>query len=285
MIAQQIINGIAMGSIYSLIALGLTMVYGVLRVLHIAHAAVYALGAYAGLLVYGRSGSILLASLAALAICSVFGLVIERGLYRPMLGSPPMVPLIASIGLFILMEDMFRVIAGPYELPFPWELQVSSANLLGVIVTARQGLILVVTLVALVVVWVMVNRTKIGLGWKATAQDVEMARAMGVNTNWIVAVNFAMGSALAAIAGILVGIYYNSVYPTMGSVPAYKALAIIVLGGLGSPAGTVVAAMFIGLVETMLVGITGFFLPRDAIAFVALIIMLMVRPRGILGRA
>ena len=284
MVWQQIINGIATGSIYALIALGLTMVYGVLRILHIAHAAIYALGAYLGLVTYLRTGNLALALLGAVAGCALVGFLVQRLLYRPLITLSPMVPLIASIGLFILMEDLFRLVAGPYEMPFPVEMALGPIEFFGIFITASQGLVLIVALIILILLWFLIDKTRLGLGWQASAQDLEMAQAMGINTNQIVAVNFLIGSALAALAGVLVGIYYNSVYPTMGSTPAYKALAIIVLGGLGSAAGTVVASMFLGLTETILVGVTGFFLPRDAIAFLFLIIMLMIRPRGILGR-
>jgi branched-chain amino acid transport system permease protein len=280
---QQLINGITVGSTYALIALGLAMVYGVLRVLHIAHAGVFALGAYVGLVVYARTASLPGAFLAAMAACAVVGVVIQHWLYRPLLTQPRIVPLIASIGLFIFMEDLFRLLGGPYVVAFQVGAQVRPLVFAGAAVTPAQLLTLAVTVVLLAAVWLLVNRTWIGLGWRAAAQDLGMAGALGVNAPRIVALNFAFGSAVAGAAGVLMGLLYNAVYPTMGSVPAYKALAVIVLGGLGNVWGTVVAGLLLGLVETFLVGVVGGLMPRDSIAFVALIVMLLFRPQGLFG--
>ena len=147
-----------------------------------------------------------------------------------------------------------------------------------------MAVILAATAILLLILWLLLNRSSIGLAWRATAQDLETAKAMGINTNRVVAFNFILGYGFAAVAGILVGILYNSVYPTMGDVPAYKMLAVIVLGGLGNPLGTVLAALVIGMAETLIGGYVGFFLPRDAIAFVVLILILLWRPQGLLGR-
>jgi branched-chain amino acid transport system permease protein len=146
-------------------------------------------------------------------------------------------------------------------------------------------LVFIVTFILLGLLWFIMNRTRTGLAMKATFQDMEIASVMGVNVSRTVALNFLIGSSLAGAAGVLVGVYYNSVYPTMGSIPAYKALAIIVLGGLGSIPGTVLGAFFIGLSETMLIGIVQVPFPRDGLAFVIMILVLMFRPFGILGKA
>jgi branched-chain amino acid transport system permease protein len=284
MLLQQLINALVVGSVYALIAMGLTMVYGVLRILHIAHAAIYALGAYAGLFSFLFFHNFLIAFLIAMVICALAGILMQQFIYLPLLESPRIVPLIASIGLFTFMEDLYRLVAGPYILPFPVNLGFSGIHFFGVTLTSHQLLILVVTFILLGFVWLIIARTRIGLAWKATAQDVETAISFGVNINKIIALNFTLGSALAAAAGVLIGIYYNSVYPAMGSVPAYKMLAIVVLGGLGSVTGTVVAALIIGFAETLMVGYIGFILPRDAIAFIALILILMFRPEGLFGR-
>lgn len=280
---QQVVNGVTVGSTYALIALGLTLVYGVLRILHIAHAGVFTLGAYLGLLAFARTGSLPAALLVAMAGCAVVGVLIQRWLYRPLLGQPPIVPLIASIGLFIFMEDLFRLLAGPYVVPFQADAQVRPVLVAGAAITGPQLLTLAVTAALLLTVWLVVGRTWLGLGWRAAAQDLGMAAALGVNTHRVVALNFALGSALAGAAGVLIGLLYNAVSPTMGSVPAYKALAVIVLGGLGHVWGTVAAGMLLGLIETFLVGVVGGFMPRDSIAFVALIVVLLTRPQGLFG--
>lgn len=284
MILQQLVNGLIIGSIYALIALGLTMIYGVLRILHVAHAGIYALGAYAGLVAYGLSQSFLLALLAAMVVAGAAGFGIQRYIYRPLLGTPPLVPLIASIGLFIFMEDLYRLIFGPNIIPLNAVWPSFALQWRGVKVTETQLVILLVTGFLLAVVWFFTEKTRLGLAWKAVAQDLEIAQAMGVNANLAVASNVLLGSVLAAAAGVLVAANYNEVYPTMGSVPAYKMLAIVVLGGLGNPVGTVLAGLLIGLVETLVVAYLGYKLPRDAIAFLALILVLMLKPQGLFAR-
>ncbi len=280
---QQLLNGTTVGSTYALIALGLTMVYGVLRILHIAHAGIFTLGAYVGLAVYARTASLPAAFLAAMALCALAGVLVEHWLYRPLLGAPRIAPLIASIGLFIFLEDLFRLLGGPYVLAFELGAEVRPLHVAGASLTGAQVLTLVVTVLLLAAVWLMVTKTWVGLAWRAAAQDLAMAQALGVNVPRIVSLNFALGSALAGAAGVLIGVLYNAVSPTMGSVPAYKALAVIVLGGLGNVWGTVAAGLLLGLVETFLVGVVGGLLPRDAIAFVALILMLLFRPAGLFG--
>jgi len=284
MILQQLVNGLIIGSIYALIALGLTMIYGVLRILHVAHAGIYALGAYAGLVAYGLSQSFLLALLAAMVVAGAAGFGIQRYIYRPLFGTPPLVPLIASIGLFIFMEDLYRLIFGPNIIPLNAVWPSFALQWRGVKVTETQLVILLVTGLLLAVVWFFTEKTRLGLAWKAVAQDLEIAQAMGVNANLAVASNVVLGSVLAAAAGVLVAANYNEVYPTMGSVPAYKMLAIVVLGGLGNPVGTVLAGLLIGLVETLVVAYLGYKLPRDAIAFLALILVLMLKPQGLFAR-
>jgi len=281
---QQFANGLAIGSVYALIALGLTMVYGVLRILHIAHAGVYALGAYVGLLVFRLVPNFWFSLVLAMVVCSLAGVIVQRYLYMPLLALPRIVPLIASIGLFISMEEIFRLIAGPYIISYPADPGLGSIQWGVVRITSNQLLVFMVTLALLAILWFIMRRTKLGLAMQATSQDLEIASVMGINTGGIVATNFLMGSALAGAAGVLVGVYFNSVYPTMGSIPAYKALAIIVLGGLGSIPGTVLGGLLIGLGETMVLGLTDIPFPRDALAFIIMIPILMFRPYGLLGK-
>jgi branched-chain amino acid transport system permease protein len=281
---QQFANGLAIGSVYALIALGLTMVYGVLRILHIAHAGVYALGAYVGLLVFRVVPNFWFSLVLTMVVCSLAGVIVQRYLYMPLLALPRIVPLIASIGLFIAMEEIFRLIAGPYIISFPADPGLGSIQWGVVRITSNQLLVFLVTFALLVILWFIMRRTKLGLAMQATSQDLEIASVMGINTERIVATNFLIGSALAGAAGVLVGVYFNSVYPTMGSIPAYKALAIIVLGGLGSIPGTVLGGLLIGLGETMVLGLTDIPFPRDALAFIIMIPILMFRPYGLLGK-
>lgn len=284
MIWQQIANGLAIGSVYALIALGLTMVYGVLRILHIAHAGIYALGAYVGLWAFRLVPNFWLSLIAAMVGCGLAGIIVQRYLYVPLLARPRIVPLIASIGLFISLEEIFRIIAGPYVISFPANPGLGSLQWGIVRITSNQLLVFLVTFSLLAVLWFIISKTKLGLAMQATSQDLEIASVMGINTERIVATNFLIGSSLAGAAGVLVGVYFNSVYPTMGSIPAYKALAIIVLGGLGSIPGTVLGGLLIGLGETMLLGLISIPFPRDALAFIIMILILMFRPYGLLGK-
>ena len=285
MIWQQIANGIATGAVYALTTLGLTMVYGVLRVLHVAHAGIYALGAYVGLWSFRATGSFWASLVIAMAVCGLAGLVIERFLYAPLMHLPRIIPLIGSIGLFIAMEEAFRIVAGPYALAYDAEIRFGSLALGPLRLTPPQTLILVVTLVLLGLLWLLLSRSTVGLAMRATAMDAEITSSFGVNTRAIISLNFLIGSAMAGAAGALIGVYDNQVWPTMGSVPAYKCLAIVVLGGLGNIPGSVLASFLIGLAETLLIGVVAIPFPRDALAFVAMILVLMFRPYGLLGKA
>jgi len=281
----SLINGISTGSLYALIALGPSLIYGILRVLDIANAAGLTLGAYVGLKVWKATGSLVIGLIAAIAASAIFGLGLQRFLYRPILGRGPLIPLIASIGTFIAMEEVFRLVFGPYPLAFPAKIPLHTLRFGGAFVTGVQVIILATGLVVLLGTWFALKRTRLGLYWRATSQDRPTAEAMGINTNGVISTIFIVGYALAAVSGVLLAVNYNTVYPTMGDIPAYKMLAIIVLGGLGNPLGTIAAAMIIGLVETFVVSYAGFVLPRDAIAFIVLIAILLVRPQGLMPSA
>jgi branched-chain amino acid transport system permease protein len=280
---EQLLNGVAMGAIYSLITLGLALVYGILRILHVAHAAVYTAGAYVGLYVFTLSGSLLLAVPAAMGACAALGVAVERFVYTPLLRFPPFVPLIGSIAVFLAMEEVFRLVGGPYILSFPAELPFSGITIRGVVVSPAILSIYAVSAAVLLLLWFIVTKTGLGLAMRATSQDRDIAGTMGINASFTISMTFVLGSAVAAIAGILVGIYYNQVYPTMGAVPAYKCLALIVVGGLGSLPGAVLASLLLGVGETLLIGYANIPLPRDSLAFIAMIAVLLWRPQGLLG--
>ncbi|NPV45013.1 MAG: branched-chain amino acid ABC transporter permease [Firmicutes bacterium] len=284
MLLQQIINGIVIGSVYALTAMGATLVYGILRILDIANAGAYAIGAYSGLFLYQTTGNLALSFLGATLLTGFFGTVVQKFLYLPLLEKPPLIPLIASIGLFIFIQDLLRLIAGPQIREFNARIPFESIRTADLTINSVWILIILLTTLLLLFLWYVLNKTKIGLAWRATAQDLEISTSMGVNVKKVVAFNFLLGYGFAAAAGVMIGLLYNSVFPTMGDVPAYKMLAIIVLGGLGNPLGTVVAGLLIGLVETLVAGYIGFFLPRDAIAFVALIAILLIKPRGLMSK-
>jgi branched-chain amino acid transport system permease protein len=286
-VLQNLSNAIVLASTYILMAVGLTMVYGVLKVLHIAHAAVYTVGAFIGLLVFTWIGNFWLALLVAMIVSGVMGVLIYRGVYYYMLDAPRTVPLIASIGMFVMFTDLLQkdFLMGPYQRALPAGGAGMPPIKTGLFsLTPRQVLILVVTFVLLVIVYLLISRTRLGLGWQAAAMDREMAGAVGVNLNRVVALNFFLGSALAGAAGVLVGVYNNSIFATMGDLPSYKAFIIIVLGGMGSLPGTIVASLLLAIVENFMVAYVGYVLPRDAVAFLVLILMLMFRPHGLLGQ-
>ena len=278
-----LIDGIVIGSLYALIALGPSLVYGLMRVLDIANAAGLVLGAYLGLEVFQLAGNIWLGLLAGMVASAAFGWLLQLFLYRPILDRGPLVALIASIGVFIAMQEVFRLVFGPYSRSFKADVGIPSVRLGGTKITGVELLILVIGALVLIATWVVLHHTRLGLSWRATSQDAETAQAMGINTSVVIASVFVLGYALAAMAGVFLGIQYDTVTPTMGAIPAYKMLAIIVLGGLGSPIGTIAAAMLLGIVETVVAARFGFILPRDSIAFLALILVLLVRPQGIVA--
>ncbi|MBM4341538.1 MAG: branched-chain amino acid ABC transporter permease [Deltaproteobacteria bacterium] len=285
MLIQQLANGIAIGSVYALISLGLTMVYGILRILHVAHAGIYALGAYIGWFSFRLLGDFWLSLVIGMAGAAIAGYLVERFLYSPLLHLPRIAPLIVSIGLFITMEEAFRIVAGPHTLTYNASIGLGNLSIGSFHLTETQILILLVTFVILIILWTILTRTRIGLAMRACAMDAETTSSFGVNVSGIIAVNFLIGSAMAGAAGVLIGVYDNQVWPTMGSLPAYKALAIVVLGGLGNIPGTVLAAIVVGLAETFLIGVLAIPFPRDAVAFIAMILVLMFRPYGLLGKA
>jgi branched-chain amino acid transport system permease protein len=280
---EQLLNGIAMGSIYALVTLGLALVYGIMRILHVAHAAVFTVGAYAGLFFFGLTGSLTLAFLGAMVVCSILGVLIERFIYFPLLKYPPYVPLIGSIAVMLSIEELCRLVAGPYILTFPVKLPFPDLTLGGITISSTLVAVYVITAAVLILLWYITTRTELGLAMRATSQDIAISGAMGMNSHRIISITFVIGSSIAALAGMLVGIYYNQVYPTMGTVPAYKTLALIVVGGLGSVPGAVIASLLLGIAETLLIGYANIPLPRDALAFIAMIGVLMWRSEGLLG--
>jgi branched-chain amino acid transport system permease protein len=284
---EQLLNGLAVGSIYALITLGLALVYGIMRILHVAHAAMYTVGAYVGLWLYGLTGTLWLAIPGSMALCALLGVAIERFVYFPLLKFPPYVPLISSIALFLGLEELCRLVAGAElrtfspqpRLPFP------SISIGHVAISPASLAVYAVTAFILILLWIVTTKTEFGLIMRAASQDMEVASSLGVNSHRIVDATFIIGSAIAAVAGILVGIYYNQIYPTMGAVPAYKSLALIVVGGMGSAPGAVLASLLLGLGETLLIGFANIPMPRDALAFIAMIVVLLWKPEGILGRS
>jgi branched-chain amino acid transport system permease protein len=278
------VSGIVFGCMYALMAVGLTLVYGLLRILHIAHAAVFALGAYVTVLVANASGSILIGFLAAIVVTPLCGIAIYRLLYQPLLHYRPDVPMIASIGLLVLMQDGFRILFGEQGVTFlknPFAIE--TIDFAGITLNFAQIAVLIVTVVIFLGLHLFTTRTRIGVAWRATVSNPRIAASFGVDAIRVRYLNFAIGSALAGVAGGLIALLNNFVDPTIGYVVSYKALAIIVLGGLGSVRGTLIASVVLGLIESYGTIFIGSYLNRDAIAFLALILILMARPQGFTG--
>ena len=284
LLSQQLVNALALGSIYAMIAVGLAMIYGVLRVLHIAHAGIYAAGAYLGLYFYSLTGNLPIAVAAAMTAAGAIGALIERFIYRPMLTKPRIVALIASIGLFICLSDLFRVVAGPYQLAFDVRSLAGAVDVGGVTLSRVDALIAGGTVAIFIALWLILQHTSLGFAIRATAQSIESAQIMGIDTNRCIQSVFFIGSAIAAFGGVMVGTLYDAVYPSMGDMIGYKGLALIVIGGFGSMTGAVLASFLLGAAETVLTTYSNIPLSRDGVAMLMLVILILVRPQGLLGR-
>jgi branched-chain amino acid transport system permease protein len=274
--------GLVWGCTYAMMALGLTLVYGLLRILHIAHATVFTLGAYIGVLTANAAGSLLLAFPAAMLVAGIVGPLIYRLVYEPILHQPPYVALIASIGVLIAMEDAFRILFGPYGLSFvvnPWFTTIYGAG--GITLNVVQIWMVAAAIVLISAFALFSSATRAGVAWRATVSDPPIASSFGVDVIRVRYTAFFIASCLAAVAGVLVGLLNNLVEPGMGNIISYKGLAIIVLGGLGNVIGTLVASVVLGVVESFGTVYLGNLLDRDAIAFFFLVVVLMIRPQGL----
>jgi branched-chain amino acid transport system permease protein len=293
---QQIINGLGLGAIYALIALGYTMVYGVLRFINFAHSDVLMLGAFTAFYIAPKIeklmghqsvlGCILLFIVAA-AVCACIGMLIERLAYRPLRNRPKLTVLITAIGVSLLIEYTAQneKVLGSAPQPFPQLLQEHSIHLGNLIISSNDVLTLGVTIVLLAAMWFVVQKTRIGTAMRAVSYNQQAALLMGVPVNRIISFTFGLGSALAAIAGILYAIKAPSIEPLMGVQPGLRAFVAAVLGGIGNLPGAVLGGVLLGLLETFAGGIPGLSNYRDAIAFGILILILLVKPAGLLGRS
>ncbi|MBL8699008.1 MAG: branched-chain amino acid ABC transporter permease [Alphaproteobacteria bacterium] len=281
---ELLVQGVVQGSIYALIALGLTLVYGLLRVLHVAHAAMFTLGAYLGVVVTNATGSLPLGCLAATLLCGFAGVALYRLCYEPILHRPPFVALIASIGLYIAAEEVFRIVFGEFGLSYqapPLQSRLAAA---GIGLKAAELVVILASAAIIAALAILQRRTRLGIACIASVADPAMAQSAGIDLRRVRDLVFFVGSALAGYAGVMVGLLNNLVEPGLGAVPSYKALAIIVLGGLGSTAGALAASMVLGIVESFGTIHLGWLMDRNAIAFAFLIAVLMVRPHGLFAR-
>jgi len=286
---QQLVNGLSLGSIYALIALGYTMVYGILRLINFAHGDVYMVGAYVGyyasLYLRGDEPSFFRAAvvmLAAMIACAILGMLIERLAYRPVRQASKMTSLITAIGVSLLLENGGQLVFGPDPKFFPslaphYELSLGDVRL-----TSEQLTVFAVSFLVMAFLYVLVMKTKTGVAMRAVSFNLDAAKLMGVSTNQIIALTFALGSAFAAVAGVLIGMAIPKIDPLMGVMYGLKAFVAAVLGGIGNIPGALIGGLLIGLAETFVVAyISPTF--RDAIAFATLIALLLFRPQGMLG--
>jgi branched-chain amino acid transport system permease protein len=300
---QQVLNGLVLGSVYALVALGYTMVYGILQLINFAHGDVLMIGAMVAVGVVtllkdsGLSGPVqlIIAILVAVPVCALVAVIMERVAYRPLRNAPKLAPLITAIGLSIVIQAIAMIlitvfVGNPKPLAFPDLLPTTPLQFGGAFLAPKQLLVLCVSIITMICLLILVNKTKLGRAMRATAENPRIAGLMGVNANRVISATFAIGAALAAIAGVLWALNYNKVEYTMGFIPGLKAFTAAVLGGIGNLQGAVIGGLLLGVIESLGAGyigdITGGFIGShyiDIFAFVVLIIVLIFRPSGIMG--
>ena len=297
---QQVINGLVLGSMYALIALGYTMVYGIINLINFAHGEVMMVGALTSWTVIGLLRPahpdwpgyvILLIALAvACLVAAVLNFIIEKIAYRPLRNSPKLAPLITAIGMSILLQTLAMIIWKPNFKSYPTLLPSEPFNVLGAVITPTQVMILVITAVSLALLTWLVNYTKLGRAMRATAENPRVAGLMGVKPDVVISATFVIGAVLAAIAGVMYASNYGTAQHAMGFLPGLKAFTAAVFGGIGNLAGAVVGAILLGLIESIGAGYIGDWTGgvlgshySDIFAFIVLIIVLTLRPSGLLG--
>jgi len=293
MFAQQLINGLALGAVYALIALGYTMVYGILHLINFAHGEVYMLGAYLGIIVMGvftLAGlssyslylSLLLTILISMGFCTLYGAAIERFAYRPLRAAAKLAPLISAVGVSIILQNVVMLTQGTEYKNLPPLLPSEGFDLFGANVSPVQAFILSSSIVLMLFLHFFVAKTRLGKAMRATSQDRVMAGLLGIDINLVISVTFMIGSSLAAAAGVMVTLYYGVVHFFMGYLAGIKAFTAAVLGGIGSIPGAMLGGFMLGLIENFGASyISSVY--KDAFAFLVLIITLILRPSGLLG--
>jgi branched-chain amino acid transport system permease protein len=297
---QQLINGLVLGSMYALIALGYTMVYGVLNLINFAHGEVLMVGAMVGLTIITLLNTffpelpgmvqLFIAILGAIPVCMLLNIIIERVAYRRLRNAPRLAPLTTAIGVSILLQTLAMIIWGRSPISFPQVLSSDPIAIGGAVISPTQVTLLVMAMLAMFGLFLLVEKTKLGRAMRATAENPRIAGLMGVDTNKVIVATFAIGAALAAIAGVMWGANYSSAQFAMGFVPGLKAFSAAVLGGIGNIYGAMVGGILLGLIESFGAGYIGDLTDgmlgsnyQDIFAFIVLIIVLTVRPSGIMG--
>jgi branched-chain amino acid transport system permease protein len=294
MFTQQLINGLALGAVYALIALGYTMVYGILQLINFAHGEIYMLGAYLGIIVLGALTylgltayslplSLLFTVIISMFFCAAYGAVIERVAYRPLRNASKLAPLISAVGMSIILQNFVMLAQGKEYKNLPPLFPSQGVTIFGANVSPVQVFILTASVLIMVGLQFFVARTRLGKAMRATSQDRVMAGLVGINVNQVISITFMIGSSLAAVAGVMVTLYYGVVHFFMGYLAGIKAFTAAVLGGIGSIPGAMLGGFMLGLIENFGASyISSVY--KDAFAFVVLIITLIIRPAGLLGQ-
>jgi branched-chain amino acid transport system permease protein len=293
---QQLVNGISLGGIYALIALGYTMVYGIIELINFAHGDVYTLGTFFSLAILTLLGVtgivtgpmlivvVAVTMLGAMIACGLVGVVIERLAYRRLRNAPRLAPLITAIGMSFILENVMQYWQGPSPVPFPQVIPNPDVHLGVVTVATKQILVVVLAVVMMVVLQQFIYRTKLGKAMRATAQDREAAQLMGIDINTTIALTFLIGSALAGAAGFVSGVYYGSTWFFNGFSAGLKAFTAAVLGGIGNLAGAMLGGFLIGLIEAMTTQLISDQW-SNVVVFSVLVLVLIFRPSGLLGES
>ena len=286
MLLQQMINGITVGGSYALIALGYTMVYGILKIVNFAHGDVFMMGSFFGLFCMQVMGMPYYVAFPLAAIATaIMGIIMERVAYRPIRSADSLTVMISALGVSTFLENLAMVLWGTGTHAFSnfSGITITTYKFDNVVLSNIQIGFIVISILLMIALYFIVNKTKIGVAMRATSHNIKTAKLMGINTDRIIAFTFGIGSALACVAGLLVGIYYDAVYPLIGYSYGLKAFAAAVLGGIGSIPGAMLGGFVMGIVETLGASYisAGY---RDAFAFAILIIVLIFRPAGILGK-
>ncbi|WP_297075833.1 branched-chain amino acid ABC transporter permease [uncultured Enterococcus sp.] len=284
MLIQQLVNGLFLGSIYALMALGYTMVYGIIKLINFAHGEVYMIGSFIGYFLIKQLGlGFFPAMILSMIGCAALGVMIEILAYRPLRKSTRISALITAIGVSYLLQNVMIYFFTPDKRSFPQAIERQTYNLGFLSVSNIQLLILGVSLILMILLQLIIKKTRMGKAMRAVSVDPDAAQLMGINVNRTISFTFALGSALAAAGGMLIGLYYNSIDPMMGVVPGLKSFVAAVLGGIGVIPGAAVGGFVIGLVETISTAL-GLSAYKDALVYAILILILLIRPAGILGK-
>jgi branched-chain amino acid transport system permease protein len=281
---SQLINGLHVGSVYALIALGYTMVYGIVKLINFAHGDIIMVGAYAALMLFTNTAlPFVVVVVMAVAVCVVLGVVIERIAYKPLRSSPRISSLITTIGVSFFLQNSIQLMFSPTPRPFPVRVNLPSL-IVGPLRVSGLTLLTILTAVALMILLeLFVRRTRMGKAMRAVSEDISAAQLMGININTTISVTFAIGACLAAVGAVLYSTAYPTVSPTMGALPGLKAFIAAVLGGIGLMPGAMIGGFIMGVAESLTKGYVSTQL-ADAVVFGILIIVLLVKPSGLLGK-